>query len=69
MSEYYRRLKLQAEKSGVNCCQDRIIRGRLIQAVTDTDIIMEMSNLQSPSSQDVLDKHNEMEGVSLTFSF
>lgn len=64
MSEYYKRLKLQADKSGINCCQDRIIRDRLIQAVTDNDILLELAKMNNnPSAQDVLNEYNEIKMV------
>lgn len=66
MSTYYRRLKLNAAKVGINCCQDRIIRDRLIQAVTDADILLELSKMvKSCTAKDVLNKYNEMTGVSV----
>lgn len=54
MATYQENLQRQAEKCGIKCCLDRTIRDRLIQAITEEDILSEVVLMTSPSAADVV---------------
>lgn len=64
MTSYYQQLKVQAEKCGVKCCVDKSIRDRLIQAISDEEILAEIITMRNATATDVLAKYNEVVKVS-----
>lgn len=64
LTTYYLSLKRFADRCGIKCCRDNIIRALLVQAITDKHVLAEVRLLKDPSAEDVLIKYNELIQVS-----
>lgn len=64
ISFYYTKLKQQASKCSIRYSQDWAIRDRLVQSITNEDVLNELAGIISPSTKDVLDASQKIEKVS-----
>lgn len=63
VSSYYHQLKQQAERSGITCCQDKMIFGGLIQSITDPDILEELNKIKNPRAEEIVGIYDRFDKV------